>query len=301
MATGFLRAGFPRAQTRLTDAILDEEPPSDVAAAHFMGRAFAWASRGAWDSALVATRQWVRLSDDPDAALQAYGLATMGVWLGTVLPTEAGEVRPAALRALDRPTVNDLADHRAVIAWLDGLIAFSRSDSAALADAAAAIRSSGSRNAGVLARSLAAFALHQAGRTAEAARLLAAFEWERAERQGHVAYGPLNPYLSTVHRLAAGRWLLAAGDTTQAARLLTWHEAILGGEAMRVETVNRTFEPLAQFHRARIAESLGRAEEARRRYRLFLDRYDLPPPGHREWVGHAGRTVAALSAAGDER
>ena len=45
--------------------------------------------------------------------------------------------------------------------------------------------------------------------------------------------------------------------------------------------VSRTVGGVALYQRARIAESLGRADDANRLYRRFLDRFDAPVPALR--------------------
>src|SRR5690606_31924475 len=80
----------------------------------------------------------------PNGALWAYGLAAAGAWLGELPADSALGLRDAALRS-DRGRPPDGA---AEVAWLDGLLACTRADDAALARARetlAASRAGGAR------------------------------------------------------------------------------------------------------------------------------------------------------------
>jgi hypothetical protein len=100
-----------------------------------------------------------------------------------------------------------------------------------------------------------------------------------------------------VQRLAAGTWLLEAGDTAQAARLLTWHEAAVGAWTA---SFSYAVTPLAYLTLARIEEAQGQANPAREHYQQFLRRYDSAMPGQRHLVQEAEAALARLSASGDE-
>jgi hypothetical protein len=95
--------------------------------------------------------------------------------------------------------------------------------------------------------------------------------------------------------MAAASWLLESGDTVQAARLLTWHEAVLWSDFYRSAMVNGVVEPLAKLQRARIEEAMGLSVRARASYHGFLDRYDMPPPEHGSLIEEAERALARLS------
>ena len=64
--------------------------------------ALSWAQRGAWDSALVVMDRWATSEADSAAALQSYGLAVVGVWLGAVDQREADARRQAAVTLAQR-------------------------------------------------------------------------------------------------------------------------------------------------------------------------------------------------------
>jgi hypothetical protein len=97
-----------------------------------------------------------------------------------------------------------------------------------------------------------------------------------------------------IHRLAAAEWLLASGDTTQAARLLTW---IDGDFAVALDATG-PIRALVELERGRIDEARGRVQLARAHYRQFLIRYDMPVPAHRHLVEEARAAIGRLSVSG---
>ena len=86
---------------------------------------------------------------------------------------------------------------------------------------------------------------------------------------------------------------LEAGDTAQAARLLTWNEA-WGGVSGSVG--GGVFASLAYLERARIEDARGNAPLAQEYYREFLLRYDMPTARQRHLVDEAREAVARLSS-----
>ena len=77
-----------------------------------------------------------------------------------------------------------------------------------------------------------------------------------------------HPYLTGVNRLAAASWLLEAGDTSQAASLLTWHEnRMWHGD---VTLADAALSGPAYLHLAHIEEARGHLDLARHYYRQFL-------------------------------
>jgi len=283
LGIGFLIVGFPRGQVKFNDAILALGPTTEFQAIMWMGKAFAYAARGAWDSAEVAMDRWRRLTNDSAATLSTYGLAVAGAHLGSVDRGRAAATRPGQV-----PT---WPEGRAELAWLDGVLAHASGDAAGLARARRQVRESGSAEADLLERSLAAFAVELTGDRRAAARALAAVEWESAEHSRHHGYGRHHPYFNSVNRLSASRWLLAAGDTAQAARLLTWHEAVFWDVHRFLGLANAVFAAPALFERARIEEASGDTTAATADYREFLQRYDRP---QREWAARVEETVSRL-------
>jgi hypothetical protein len=239
--------------------------------------AYSLAARGMWDSALVASDSASRIPASAAArGLNGYRLAAIGAWLGAVDPSEATARRERAVLASERMA----PANRAELAWVDGLMASTRGDAAALARAREALRRSRAPEAHHLDSSLAAIARELTGDRRRALELLLALERDR--------YGSSNvhPYLSGVHRLTVSRWLWAAGRPTEALRLLTWHETI-GDPAPHSSHANAILAPFAYLARARIMDSLGQRDEARVLFARFLDNYDAPVQAHRRLVEEA--------------
>ena len=247
--------------------------------------AYSWAARGAWDSALVAADRGGTTGLNPAAGLQGYRLATIGVWLGAVEPTVAAARRDRAASAFERMRSHD----RAELAWLDGLLAASRRDPAALAHARQALRQTGAPQVSLLDSSLAAFAADLAGDRRRARELLVALEHDR-HRFAHD-----HPYVTGVNRITASQWLSAAGDDAKAAHLLTWHEAT-GDPGPHLIHANAMLAPFAYLARARIAEKQGRWHEARELYARFLTNYDVPVQSHRGLVEEARAAIARIAS-----
>jgi predicted Ser/Thr protein kinase len=285
-------AGFARAAVELADRIHASGLASpEVFAAQFWAAALSWAARGDWDAAMSAAERYVRAGTHPRAALWSYGLAATGVWLGTVPAATAAVLRELALRS----TAGQSANGAAELAWLDGLVAHALTDRARLSEAVAGLRRNSARSAPTLIESLEALAAGLAGDREEAARRLAALEWDSADRGWHTGFGQAHPYVNSVNRLAAGRWLLEAGDTAEAARLLLWHRAVLGGGLHPLPAVNAALGNLALFELAQIEEARSRPELARLYNLLFLERYDRPPPQHRAMVERARASAARMA------
>jgi tetratricopeptide (TPR) repeat protein/TolB-like protein len=296
----FVFNGFPAAQVDFDRRVMRFGAPPRTGAAHLWGTAWAWAQRGAWDSALMAMRQAVALEPNPPAdggptALDEYAIAVLGTWLGQIPPDEAAVRRPRA-----RAVVAGLADAEwrrnfgGQLAWLDGMLAFSQGDRRALDSARGDARRSGHPYAEIIDLSLAAFARALDGDRPGAGQDLATLEWRCANRWD--CGGPVTPNMA-VHRVAAASWLLEAGDTVQAARLLTWSEAKLGG-GWDV-SFTHAVSALAYLMRARIEEAQGDIQSATDHYQQFLRRYDTPMPTQRHLVDDARAALARLAGRGD--
>lgn len=291
--------GFLPAQTEISRQTLRLKPAPDVAARHRRFLAFAWVGRGAWDSVSVALDELDRQApDDWWSALDGYALAVAGVWLGGLDPSVAAKQRSAAARVVERvPADQGQPDFQAELVWLDGMLAWARRDSAGLESARRELervdRVYTSWKNAPWERSLAAFQLALTGATRKAGVALAALEWERAER---LSDGSFAQYLTALDRLAASRWLLEAGDTAQAARLLTWNEA-WGGVSGSVG--GGVFASLAYLERARIEDARGNTSLAQEYYQEFLSRYDLPSSNQRHLVDEARAALARLTGQRD--
>ncbi len=283
--------GYPQAQIALSRTVAQLTTDAGIAAAHRYGIAMAWAARGAWDSALTAVDDYVRAAPREGqrarAPLDAYELAVAGVLLGALDSTVATRHRAAAARAVLEGETWD----RAELAWLDGMLAFARRDRAGAAAARRALAQSGDSSTPLLDRSLGAFDLELGGARRHAAAALAALEWERADRRPGEQGSRSHPYVTAFDRLAAAQWLVAEGDTAQAARLLTWHERRTGGLSTHV---NAMLAAIAYLERARIEDASGHTARARHYYEQFLRRYDMPVPAHRHLVEEAQAALARL-------
>jgi hypothetical protein len=252
-----------------------------------------WAGRGAWDSALVALDQFQKLGagTDSTAPIRAYRLAATGAWLGALPPESAARRRGSAWAAARLVG----GDARTEAAWLDGLMAIVRRDRRALAAARSEVHATAlaaEDSSGYFDRSLAGFDLYLAGSPRQAAQALAALEWEQAEQ-----YSPRRfaiPATMPVNRLAAAQWLLAAGDTAQATRLLNWVDTDqISGFTWGA------LKGLVELERARIEDAQGQTDQALAHYRQFLVRYDAPVPSQRPLVTEAREAVERLSHSGD--
>ncbi|MEP7326108.1 MAG: hypothetical protein ABI836_09190, partial [Gemmatimonadota bacterium] len=255
--------------------------------------AFAWADRGAWDSALVALDVLAAGYPERAPALETYQLAVVGAWLGAVDINAAAGRRAAALQYLNRPPegADSVAD-RATLAWTDGMLAVVRVDPSALAAARRALQSSHATDARWLDRSLAGFELGLRHLGRAAADSLAGIDATVPE--GGLCWD-CDPYVISVNRLAAARGLLAAGDTGRAYRELTWHEARVPSILFRGEL----FAGRAYLQQAEIDEARGARESAREHYRQFLQRYDMPVASQLHLVDEAKAALRRLSGQRD--
>jgi TolB-like protein/tetratricopeptide (TPR) repeat protein len=227
--------GFYRAQLALSRDLRATNAPANVRGAHAWAEAVALAGLGDWNAAVAAAAAFARESAEPRAALWGYGLCVIGAWLGELSPDEIGPLRELAARsAAARP-----ASGAAELAWLDGIVAVARRDSPALAAQRTTLERSDAGAASELARALRAFELALDGSPNVAADTLASLEMEMARGGWIFRWAGDHPFANAIHRTAAGRWLLARGDSAAAARLQRWHEAVLPGRLYPVQEVNR--------------------------------------------------------------
>ena len=278
--------GFPREQVSFSRRVIARGAPPQMVTAQQLAIAVGQAARGSWDSSVVALDAFVARASDPRAALYRYRVAVIGAWLGAIAPDSAARRRTAAVADSARLAPAT----RAEIAWLDGLLAFARQDSSALSSARRALATTDSVTAPMLDRSLAAFGHALAGDRGRAADSLEALEWERVERGWSRHRSDSHPFLTAIDRLAAGRWLRERGDAARAARLLTWHEAVIVPQR-ETRHANVMVQALAYLELARALAALGRDDLARDYYQRFLWRYDAPPAAHRHLVDEARRAL----------
>jgi hypothetical protein len=280
------RYGFSDQQIRVSEKALKlwSSPARQAAGRRLI--ALSWAARGAWDLALVAMDQLVASGADSAAALESYGLAVVGAWVGALDPREAAARRGPALAAAR----SDSARH-AEVAWLDGLAAYGQHDRHALERARAALRAWEGSASTAPARSLTAFAQALRGSTREAAETMARLEWQEAAA-GAPGFAS-HPYTIAVDRLAAARWLAATRDADQAARLLTWVDGPFLLHPSTRYSISLT--GLVDLQRGRIEERRGNAELAGTYYREFVRRYDRAVPAQRHLVEEAKAGIARLA------
>lgn len=276
---GIARFEFPAARSDLAVRQMRFGPVAP--AFQWQVIAYSWATRGRWDSALVAMDRAVRESPLAQGRVIGYRLAVIGAWLGAVDPSIVSAWRVRAAGSTDRLS----PAFRAELAWLDGLVADTRRDVTALAAARTALRQTGAPEVELLDSSLAAFGYELAGDRPRAVALLLALEHDRYR------VDDVHSYLAGVHRLTASRWLAMSGNAAGAARLLTWHEAI-GSRSAQVLHASALLAPFAYLGRAPLLERLGQYDEARAHYERFLALYDSPLPAHRGLVDEARAGVA---------
>ena len=240
-----------------------------------------WAARGAWDSTAVAIEEYARRSRDPIAPVHAYRMAVYGVWLGALDFEVASEAREAVAGA-----VEGLIDRYATeVPFLDGVLAASQQDDDGIERALRELDGLETAQAAWFRGALSAFQIALQGNTAEAGRQLAAQELRGS-------FGFIRP----LTRLAAADWLMQAGETREAERLLRWHEAVTtNGESA---AYNGTFEAVARLQRGRVAEADGRLNDAAEFYSQFLQLYDMPTERHQHLRDEA---EAALERIAGER
>ena len=282
-SVALLGYGYPKAQIEFSRRAIQQGLSANGAVDHLRVIAASFAAAGAWDSALAASDRMVEAGGEADAPLFRYGQAVTAAWLGAVEPAAAGQRRPTV--ALQSP------EDAAALAWLDGILAYTRGDRAALGRARESLRGSRDTAASDLDQSLAAFEAYLRGDHSRAATELGRLERRRAQL---LQNDNAHTWLAGIDRLAAGRWLAAGGDTAQALSLLHWTETLLAPHGKWILT-NRMMGGPAMLEQARLEEGQGRAEEARRAYARFLEWYQLPGVRERRLVSEAQSALARLA------
>ncbi len=280
-------AGQVADQIDLNRRLLRHGVPLDGARILTYMNAIAWATRGAWDSALATRERLVQSPTDTIGLLDIYRTAVLAATVGALPAADALRRRSAAAPLLHGPGL--LAE----LAWLDGVLASASADTAGLVAARTRLRGTGAEWAASLDRSLGAFESALRGDRGAAAASMAALEWELADESLWFAFSPQTPHklLRGIDRMAAAEWLLAEGDSAQAARLLGWHQGWPPPDD------KLPLAPLAFLLRANIEDGQGDTDAARRDYQQFLVRYDMPPPSHRHLVVEAKAALARLGSA----
>ena len=276
--------GFFPEQIAVSRAVIARQPSARRGAQGMM-LTLSWGGRGAWDSVAAGMDRMVAEGGDSLAPLRAYGLTVLGAWLGALGPDVALARREAAAGSASRTGTTGAAE----LAWLDGVLAAARNDRGGLAAATGAVRRSGDPASAALDRSLGAFETALAGDVRQAGKAMASVEWEQAAVSAPAFAS--HPLVIGVDRLAAARWLAAAGDAEQALRLLRWVD---GPFLLHSSTsYSAMLAPLVDLERGRIEEARGRADAAAGHYRRFLERYDRPSERHRALVEEISGRVGA--------
>jgi hypothetical protein len=258
ITSNLMRDGFIRAQAALSRGLLRADGVSPrVEAAQYFVLAHALAGLASWDSALAAADAYRAGASRPEQALLPYQIAVVGAWAGGVAADEAAARRPRV--GADLQSRPDLTDE---VAWLDGILGLVQADSEALASGRRALQASPTEGSTWLQRSLKAMATALNGDPAGGGRALADLETEMADRGVMATLGLVHPFLDGLPRLTAARWLLEAGDTLAARRLLPWYEVVLPGEQYRMALANQVLAGDAMALRARLAREAGRLGEA---------------------------------------
>jgi tetratricopeptide (TPR) repeat protein/TolB-like protein len=272
---GVLFSLWPAAQVEFAHRMLAGGALPEAADALRRGLASVWASRGAWDSAMIAMDAYAAHSTDSMAGFDLYRFAVVGAWVGGLDPQLAVVRRPIPE---DRDRYSE--EFRVFGTWLDGILAVAQHDSVGLGQA-------WSRLQGVdtaLARSLMAFQLESRGQRRPAAESLYIMAYRLPEQRERT--------IRMVNRLAAARWLAAEGDPDRAAPLLLWPQAAIGNPWYWY-TAN-SLASVTYFEAARVEAARGNAASARRYYQEFLSRFDQPVPSLRHLVVEAREALAHL-------
>jgi tetratricopeptide (TPR) repeat protein len=285
----FLWMGEPALQVVLNRRLLKNGLAPEEARETTDALALALAARGDWDAALKAREQFTPSPDDSLWILTTYRMAVLAAWLGAIPVSDAARRRPEAVRLATARGPG----YRAELAWLDGVLAAAADDSLGLRDARLRIKATKADLTEALDRSLAAFELALRGDRRSAGRMMAALEWELAEREPWfmISRGTPHLLLRAIDRMAAAEWLLAAGDGEQAARLLRWPQAAAAPFHEKFPLA-----PLADLMLARIADAQGDTALARTGYERFLRVYDAPVPSLHHLVTEARDALLRLTA-----
>jgi hypothetical protein len=231
------------------------------------------------------------VSGHSDAAIGAYRLAVAGVALDVIPAATAGQRRPRRAGL----AVSWTAEAEDELAWLDGVLAYLEEDPARLGASLDVFPEDSGPRASLLRRSLNALALDAAADRERAIREMLELEQEVADRWNW--RGPISnhhPLLTTLNRVICARWLRTLERDAEAARLLTFHEAIPGSALLQAWV--RTIGALSLLDRAEIADSMGQRERALGYYARLLAQYDMPVPALQPRVTRAEAAVARLTS-----
>lgn len=270
LALDVLVHGDCGAQRAINREVLKRRPHDEIAVYHRLFAALSLACVGDWaagvsEATSVPREPMLRLTSMP-----IYGLAVVGAWLGEVPFRRAAKLRPSA------PATDIGVVAQAERTWLDGLLAFTDRDSAALAVTRAALDASQAEHAPRLARSLAGFEVALSGDSATAGRVLAELEEEGVASGAYHRYAAPHPWLTAVDRLAAARWRAVVGDTARALALLGWEASSLQARHGMTGPNGQLVAARAALLRARLHAARGDTARAAFHYGTIVRRYDRP-------------------------
>jgi hypothetical protein len=226
---------------------------------------------------------------DPVLAVESYGLAVLGSWLG-VVPAETADLgRPGAVASVGRLPDRSRSAAEVRMAWFDGLLGFARGNRRAILEARQAAERSGHAQSAMVEGSLTMLDRALGGDIAGAGRSLAALEWSCLARE---ECSHSTPEIA-VQRLLAARWLQESGEVEEATRLLRWFDAAIEGPATPL-TIGHVLAGPTYMARARLEELRGERRRAVEYYRYFLRVYDQPMPSQAHLVQEAKEALARL-------
>jgi tetratricopeptide (TPR) repeat protein len=254
--------------------------PTDL----LLANALTWASRGAWDSMLVNLDRYHTVSGEPIAARRRFYFSALGVFYGALPAEEALRRRPTPEADVDGWT---RAQH-AQMAWHDGFLGFVTEDREAIADARARLAAMDTSATTLLDRSLEVFGLELQGDREGALGRLAELDHEIAEDAPGISIVTMN----AVHRSLLAEWLTETGDFQRALDGLRWHRAM--HTVIATLDVAVLVSSVTYLEMGRVAEAMGRAEDALKYYREFLYRYDMPPEVHLPLIEEAEAALERL-------
>jgi tetratricopeptide (TPR) repeat protein len=304
LGMGLLRYGFPAAQIDLNNRALRSRPVSfEIETALRAANARTWAARGQWDSALTIMAETAAKHPGvlgpergPVLAVESYGLAVVGAWIGATAPHLADQRRPAALRAIGLLEDDD-SRHNALgrLAYFDGVLAFARGDRPALLSARRDAIHSGYYLAKLVDQSLAQFELAQTGERKRVGHELAALDSACLEGRSCNTFTPD----IAVQQTAAAQWLVESGETDRARVLLRWIDAQATDIPPALNTLVYILSGPNYLIRARLEKAHGDPKKAEYYYRQFLRRYDQPMASQVHLVEEARAALVELSGISD--
>jgi len=194
----------------------------------------------------------------------------------------------AIRRRIDDPAL--MPSERAEAKWLLGAAALVRGDSTTLRSQLASLANDTTSDARIAGRSLRALDRGLHGDRATAAESLLVLERMHGEFSAKV-WGAFS-----ADRLFAAQWLTELGKPVPADSLLEFTRGYI------IRIVAQAAWPVfaaAQLQRSRIAEAMGRRDEAVRYATIFVRAYDLAPAAHKAQLDEARLRIARLVGNGD--